>query len=338
MGRKSAMWLRESHGAWYCTLRGKQVRLHEDKQEAEKIFYRLMLDKQPGKIIRSRETVEQLVDIYLDDAKTRLKPVTFERYRGRLQDFCNYAGKIVAEDLKPIHVTNWIGKHPTWNANTRSLAITIVKIWSRWCKRQGCLNRDPFGDISRPSITRRKPPPKGAMDQAFDGIRCKEFRDFLTLSLMLGTRPGELRTLTASRIDLEAGVAIVEGKTGQRRVMIPDNARAILETQMKRWPDGPIMRNTKGNPWRDNAISAQMLRARQRTGLEGVVTYHARGAFATRAIKNGVPSLLVSKLLGHSDPRIVAKFYEQLDDGDLKQAAEQASQSLSDKHDNQTIS
>ena len=326
MGRRAKPWWRESHGAYYATINGKQERLSEDKDEADRIFYRLMLDRQPGKIARSRETVAQLCDLYLDDAKVRLKPVTFERYKGRLQDFCDHAGSIVAEDLKPITVTNWLAKHPTWNANTRSLAITIVKIWSRWCKRQGCLERDPFADISRPSITRRKMPPKGAMDQAFDGIRCQEFKDFLILSLMLGTRPGELRTLTASRIDLEAGVATVSGKTGERRVMIPEAARAILEAQMKRWPEGPIMRNTKGEPWRDNAISAQMQRARQRVGIKGVVTYHARGAFATRAIKNGVPSLLVSKLLGHSDPRIVAKFYEQLDEGDLKDAAERASQ------------
>jgi integrase len=132
--------------------------------------------------------------------------------------------------------------------------------------------------------------------------------------------------LTASRIDLEAGVATVSGKTGERRVMIPEAARAILEAQMKRWPEGPIMRNTKGKPWRDNAISAQMMRARGRVGIKGVVTYHVCGAFAICAIKNGVPSLLVSKLLGHSDPRIVAKFYEQLDEGDLKDAAERASQ------------
>lgn len=95
---------------------------------------------------------------------------------------------------------------------------------------------------------------------------------------------------------------------------------------MNRWPDGPIMRNTKGKPWRDNAISAQMQRVRKRLGLEGVVTYHARGVLATRAIKNGVPSLVVSKLLGHSDPRIVAKFYEQLDKDDLKEAVERTSQ------------
>jgi hypothetical protein len=74
MPRPSKPWFRETHGAWYVTIRGKQIRLHEDKQEAEKIFYRLMLDRQPGKIARSRETVAQLCDLYLDDAKVRLKP------------------------------------------------------------------------------------------------------------------------------------------------------------------------------------------------------------------------------------------------------------------------
>lgn len=73
------------------------------------------------------------------------------------------------------------------------------------------------------------------------------------------------------------------------------------------------------------AINLQIRRNSARAGIDGVVSYHTRGAFATRAIKNGVPSLVVSKLLGHSDPTIVAKFYEQIDETDLKAAVEKAS-------------
>lgn len=322
MGRDPSIWQRKNRGAWYTTIAGKKIRLGTSKKEAEKAFHRLMLDR--GKADLSRETVTQLCDMYLTDAESRLKPLTFKSYKYYLQSFCDFAGTHVAEDLKPIILMNWLASHPEWNPNSRSLGITIVKIWSRWCKRHKCLSHSPFEDVSTPGITRRKAAPRGSVETLLENILNPHFRVFVELSLMLGTRPGELMALDASSIDLKAGVAIVDGKTGKRRVMLPDRAREILEPLVSRWPEGPVLRNSIDKPWNGGSVESQMVSIRKRAKLKGIVLYHMRGTFATRAIKNGVPSLLVSKLLGHADPTIVAKYYEQLDETDLKEAAEKA--------------
>jgi len=324
MGRNSAIWWRESHKCWYVTFNGKQTRLHENKKEAMAIFHRMMLDR--GKTDYSRETVSQLCDIYLCDAKSRLKPLTFKSYLHFLQSFCDFAGKDIARDLKPIVVTNWLASHPEWKSNSRSLAVTVVRTWSKWCKRQKCLTDDPLADVSRARITRRKPAPRGSIEKFMSHILNPNFRTFFELSLMLGTRPGELSTLRGSDIDFQAGIAIVRGKTGERRIMLPERAMEILKPLTEEWPEGPVLRNTIGKPWSGGSIESQMQSIKKRAGLKGVVLYHTRGTFATRALKNGVPSVLVSKLLGHADPTIVYKYYEQLDETDLKEAVEKANQ------------
>lgn len=323
MSRKPKIWWRKSHNAWYVTVNGKAVNLGTDKKRAEQEFHRLMLNK--GIVDHSTDTVAELCDLYLCDAQARLATRTYESYQWHLQRFCDALGKRVASGLKPIDLTRWIGLQQTWNQNSRRLAIVIVKAWSKWCKEQKCIHEDPFAGIRTTTTTRRPPPPKGALEAFTAAISNPKFRELVELSVMLGTRPGELRTLEASRIDLQSRTATVVGKTGERKIPLPDRAVAILEPLMDRWPSGPVLRNTIDKPWTHASIRSQMRIVSKRAGVKGLVFHHTRGAFATRAIKNGVHPLLISKLLGHADPRIVYQYYEQLDDDDLKQAMEQIS-------------
>ena len=321
MGRPPKPWFRKSRNAWYVTLDGKAVRLGTDKKRAEKEFHRLMLNK--GTVDRSKDTIAELCDLFLCDAETRLAKPTFKSYKYYLRDFCNMLGGRIASDLKPIDLARWLNAHEKWGQNTRSLATVIVKTWSRWCKKQKCLLEDPLADVPTTKTVRRKPPPKGALEAIVTAIINPRFKELVELSLLLGTRLGELRTLEASGIDLKARTATVTGKTGERKIPLPDRAIAVLEPLMKRWPDGPVLRNTIDRPWRSSAIHSQMRSVSKRAGVKGVVFHHTRGAFATRAIKTGVHPLLISKLLGHADPKIVYQYYEQLDDDDLRAAVDQ---------------
>lgn len=323
MGRPPKPWFRKSRNAWYVTINGKAVRLGVDKKQADKEFHRLMLNK--GIVDHSRDTVAELCDLFLCDAESRLRPLTFKSYKYHLRDFCNMLGGRIASDLRPIDLTRWLNAHEKWGQNTRSLATVIVKTWSRWCKKQKCLQEDPLADATISKTVRRKPPPKGALEAFVAAIVNPRFRELVELSLLLGTRPGELRTLEASGIDLQARTATVVGKTGERKIPLPDRATAVLEPLMRRWPNGPVLRNTIDKPWSPGAIHSQMRSVSKRAGVKGVVFHHTRGAFATRAIKTGVHPLLISKLLGHADPNIVYQYYEQLDDDDLRAAVEQMS-------------
>jgi len=323
MPRKPTPYWKASHQAWYCTIGGVKHRLGTDQKNAEQEFHRLMASTGNQPAPQTLEVI-RLVDLFLDSIKTDVKPVTWDNYRVWMQRWCDHAGKLRGCDVRPLHVAAWFKAHPTWGRNTRSFATTILKLWSRWCRRQGYLAKDPLIDLRNTAITRRVRPEPGAVEMVKSAILAPEMRDFLEVALATGARPGELRTLEASRIDLDARVAKVDGKTGERKIALPRSILGTLQRLCKRWPEGPILRNTLGFPWTRGALVTQMRRARERSGVKHVVPYSTRGQFGTEALRRGVDLMLVSKLLGHSTPTTTARFYLEPDQPMLSEAVEKA--------------
>lgn len=322
MARPSKPFWKASHKAWYCTIAGARHRLGTDEKEAQREFHRLMAIAGNSPAPRSL-SVAQLADLFLEDVRDRVRPATWENYQTWLERWCRHVGSLRGCDIRPLHVSGWFRSHPTWGANTRSMATTIVKLWSRWCRRQGYLTADPLQDLRNTSITRRSRPEPGAIEAVISTVST-QLRDFLVIALATGCRPGELRMLEASQIDFKTRVAKVIGKTGKRDVALPSAILPLLRQLCERWPDGPILRNTLGKPWTRGAIVQAMVRARQRTGAKHVVAYSTRGEFGTEALRCGVDLLLVSKLLGHSTPAITAKHYLEPDQQMLADAVEKA--------------
>jgi integrase len=323
MSRRPAPYWKASHAAWYCTIAGVKHRLGTDQRDAEHEFHRLMASAGNSPAPQSLR-VNQLVDLFLDAVRSEIKPVTWDNYQIWLRRWCDHSGQLRGADVRPLHVAGWLRAHPSWGRNTRSFATTVLKLWSRWCRRQSYLAVDPLIDLRNTSITRRVKPAPGALESVQAAILAPETTDFLAVALATGARPGELRTLSASEIDWETCRATVNGKTGKRVISFPRSILTILRRLAARWPEGPILRNTLGQPWTRGALGTQMRRARKRAGVEHVVPYSARGHFGTEAIRRGVDLLLVSRLLGHSTPTTTAKFYLEPDQSMLTAAVERA--------------
>ena len=85
-------WLRASKNTWYATFGGAKVSLkikgEENRDAAVKAWHRLMADGQTATPNRPQGadappalTVQELVDLFLTDISTRLKPLTVGQYR-----------------------------------------------------------------------------------------------------------------------------------------------------------------------------------------------------------------------------------------------------------------
>ncbi len=324
MGRKSAPYWKASHNAWYCTISGRRYRLGEDRAEAEREFHRLMLAGGEAKGGKLRYTVADLADLYLEEIKGEVAEATWGNYRAWLDRWVQEHGRLKFGDLKPHHVTRWLKAHPTWGANTCAFAVAVLKGWSRWCRRSGRSEVDPLQDLRSRQITRRQKAEPGELERTVEAIRVPGAKHLVLIALATGCRPGELRTLTAAQVDLAGRTMVVVGKTGPRKVPIPEAVFGLVSQLCESQPSGPILRNSLGEPWTRAALVTQFIRARKRAGTEYVVPYTTRGHYATEALRRGVDSLLVCKILGHSDPRMLIKFYAQPDDAMLKEAAEKA--------------
>jgi integrase len=319
MGRQSKPYWKASHEAWYCTIEGRKHRLGTEKREADQEFHRLMV--LGGRASGSSLTVGELIELFLVDCSGRVRESTQAIYGVWLSRWSTHCGGMKAANLKPFMATMWLKQHKTWGDNTKALAVSVLKIWSRWCKRSGYLDANPLEDLQGHQITRRPEPEPGALEAIEGAVLSRRFAELWAVALATGARPGELRTLEASGVDLEARIMQVEGKTGLRPVAFPEAVQELLSRLCEDHPAGPIFLNSRGKSWSKSALVHHMHEVKRRAGIKGVVMYHARGHFATRALKANDLSI-VAKLLGHSNPGVTVRHYLSIDQDMLRDAVD----------------
>ena len=136
------------------------------------------------------------------------------------------------------------------------------------------------------------------------------FRAMILLGLNTGMRRGELFKLTWKDVDFKNKLLMVRAETAKsRRVRhIPMNEEAIkaLQTLDRGEPDdavfpgrrGKFLNNTAG-PWR---------RLLSEAGVQNLNFHDLRHTFASKLVQKGIDLYTVQKLLGHSDPKLTARY------------------------------
>lgn len=323
MPRPSSVWKRKGRDGWWTTIGGRQVCLGDDHAQAERELHRLKGSAVP--LPPTRATVAGLVDQYLEWVEPRVKPGTYDRYRGYLQSWVTGAGQVAVAGLTVDHVYRWLGAN-AWGQSSQWLALSILRLWAAWCDDRGYSVSVVVRKAKKPKMRRRDAPAPGALEATIGAVVMPDFADFAAVLLDVGCRPGELASLEAAGIDWERATAWVSGKTGRRLVGLTVAALAILRRHATRHPTGAVFRNSRGEPWTSKAIGAQFRRSRVRAGVGGVVAYHTRHAFWGRAHKAGLSDIVVAKQMGHSDLSMLAKHYADVEPEMLRDAAEKASQ------------
>jgi integrase len=143
-----------------------------------------------------------------------------------------------------------------------------------------------------------------------------EFRPLVQAALTTGARYGELTRLEVHDYNPDAGtVAIRRSKSGKPRhvILSPEGAAFFGQVTAGRGGGQLIFVREDGNPWKASQQSRPMLEACQRAKISPVVGFHAlRHTWASHAVMNGVPLMVVAKNLGHTDTRMCEKHYAHL--------------------------
>ncbi len=136
-----------------------------------------------------------------------------------------------------------------------------------------------------------------------------EFRPLAQAALQTGARYGELCRLTVADFNPDVGtVAIRQSKSGNaRHTVLTDEGRALF-TQLTagRVGDEPLFRKR----WRMSHQLRPMAEAVARAKIKPSISFHGlRHTWASLAVMNGMPLMVVARNLGHSDTRMVEKHY-----------------------------
>jgi integrase len=143
-----------------------------------------------------------------------------------------------------------------------------------------------------------------------------DFRKLVQAALETGARYGELAALTVADFTPDAGtVGIRVSKTGKpRHVVLTDEGAAFFkQICVGRAGSDPMFTKSNGTAWKKSHQSRPMADACKRAGIKPRIGFHGlRHSWASLAVMNGVPLLVIAKNLGHADTRMVEKHYGHL--------------------------
>jgi len=323
MARPSKPWFWAARDAWCVTIRGERVVLAKGKDAkaaATLAFHQLMASE--GKVAPGglALTVHVLANLFLQEQEARkLAPLTIEFYRRHLGSFVGRWGDEAASAIRPLNVSTWLREHD-WADSTKAGAVASVKRLYNWAKKEGHLSENPLADIERPAMAvRSSAMTRQQAESILRASRNSAWKDFLIALWETGCRPGELAEVTAAQFDARTGTLRVKNKTRRktreplRTIHLTPFMVEICKELSKRHPEGPIFRNTIGNPWTRNSMACSFRAIRTRIAIPaGISAYSMRHGYVTDALENGVPVATVAALVGHTDATMILKVYSKL--------------------------
>ncbi len=143
-----------------------------------------------------------------------------------------------------------------------------------------------------------------------------DFRALVETALATGARYGELTRLTVADYDPASGtVQILESKSGNgRRVVLTDEGNALVARLAGgRAADERLLRRADGLPWGSGHQQRPMARACKAAGIDPPLSFHGlRHTYASLAVMNNMPLLVLAANLGHRSTRMVEQHYGHL--------------------------
>jgi integrase len=204
----------------------------------------------------------------------------------------------------------------------RQRRATVNRVWTILRSALNKAFRD--GKISADTAWRRVKPFKSADKARADYLETADatrlinacdpdFRLLVHGALQTGMRFSELARLVVADFHAASGtVTVRQSKSGKsRHVVLTDEGAQLFKRLTTGRAKGDFIFQTNGLPW--TATQRPMADACKRAGIKPAVSFHVlRHTWASLAVMNGVPLLVVAKNLGHSDTRMVEKHYGHL--------------------------
>ena len=142
-----------------------------------------------------------------------------------------------------------------------------------------------------------------------------DFRRLVRGALETGARYGELSVLDVSDFNPDSGtIAIRQSKSGKpRHVVLTDDGIEFFRQITVGRAGSETLFLKDGTAWLRSHQAEPMRQANKRASIDPPINFHGlRHTWASHAVMNGVPLLVVAKNLGHSDTRMVEKHYGHL--------------------------
>ena len=279
-------------------------------------------------------TFDEVWTKMLDEVdRPKLSTATIKDYEDRASRLIlPKIGKKLIGDVTPADVDKIVAN--TTGARNRDYCVVLVKKTVNYAVRARILpvdHRNPAADIK---VKRARKAGraleseeisafgKALRDMEREGAVSPWLANLFRLSLVCGLRPGEVRTLKWSAVNIPKQKMVVSGKTGEREIHLTDAAVAILTATPRIQGNEYVFAGRRhGEPI--VAVHKALGLVQARAGIERFRPYDLRHSAATGALASGADVRAVQALLGHADLQ-TTQVYLHDSDKRRKAAAESA--------------
>lgn len=226
----------------------------------------------------------------------------------------------VATDLGPLlqatadQLTKWLGR-PGWHVQTRATYFGHLHAFYLWALRSDLIDRDPMLNMKRPRTPKGTPRP--ARLEHYERIMAEatqRWRIAAALAARAGFRACEIAR--ACREDVDPDDIRVLGKGG-RVDMIPTHP--VIWALVEPLPPGPLITDSRGQPYRPSSLSTQFSEAATRLGMKELTLHPLRHLYGTTLLRDredggaGANLRVVQELMRHRSPATTAIYTEVTD-------------------------
>lgn len=260
---------RKARRLWYVQVRGKQINLGPDRDEALQKYHELMASPEPPAFTPTDpgQPVAALCDRFLEWVQIHRARKTYEGYLYRLQRFVDHYPELTVDELRPFHVQQWVDGYEI-SVTSRRNYMRSIKTCLRWCSKQGYIDRTPLEHMDIPSaVSREVYVSPEEFRKMLDHVRNPTLRDLFVVTYEVGCRPQESLRLERRHVELEHERWVfppseAKGKSAPRIVYLTEKAMQITRRLMVQYPEGRLFRDTRGKPWTPGSVNSAVDRIR----------------------------------------------------------------------------
>jgi integrase len=289
-------------------------------------------------------TVRGAVEAYLEFLETNRKSAEDARYRAAAL-ILPQLGDFEVEALKTETIRAWLNKmvrqaprlrtrkgkkqqHREIGDDAETLrrrratanrTLTVLKAALNRAWRDGRVPSDaawrrvePFEDVDAARVRYLSVAEAQRLINASD----PDFRALVLAGLHSGARYGELRALRVADFNPDGGTVHVRtSKSGKGRhvVLTEEGAEHFAGLAAGRAGTAALLLKANGQPWGKSHQVRPTVETVERAKITPPISFHGlRHTYASLAVMNGVPLLVVARNLGHTDTRMVEKHYGHL--------------------------
>ena len=339
-----------SYGSWRAQLtidgkrHGKTLKTKTDALTwLRKMQFQLDqgFDVQGGKLALGEYLVQ-----WLEGYKVAIRLKTYHRYRGLVDKYIiPHIGNLILNDIHPLNIEKFYGDLLDAGVGPRNVRH-IHAVLHRSLEKAvgyGLILRNPAHGVTLPKY---KPAEMQVWDESqvvvfLVGAEGSRFKSLYHLAVTTGMRQGEIFGLKWSDLHWNCGTIQVqrqvqyvpgqgrsfqEPKTraGRRTIKLGEGTlhslrlqketqRILIAVAGERWVDHDlIFPNKVGNPLDPSNLRLDFNRIIAETSLPKIRFHDLRHTAASLMLNHGVPSIVVSRILGHSKPSTTLDIYGHL--------------------------